>query len=89
LRKTPIFSPKIGKKSPKIVITTSTQDEFVKKYPKMFPQPILSKLMHNFYRGKSSQKLGFFCNEKTTQTHPKYEKSPNLVTLASFNILTF
>jgi hypothetical protein len=53
------------------------------------PQPnFLSKLVHNFYRGKTlPQYLCYFCNLQKymlkVNNHPFGENSPNLVTLAS------
>jgi hypothetical protein len=66
-------------------IITSVPDEFVKKSPEMLPNPFLSKLVHNFYHGKTySKNLGYFCNFKKLlkmNTNPMSENSPILVTL--------
>jgi hypothetical protein len=64
-------------------------DEFVKKSPKMSPnQLFLSKLMHTWYRGKSSSKIYvIFKTLPKVNNRQLCKNSPNLVTLMESPLL--
>jgi hypothetical protein len=66
-------------------------DEFVKILPKMQPNPFLSKLTHNFYRGKRSPRIratSVIIKNVQFNNRPSGENSPNPVTLAEREFFT-